>query len=772
MSTEPSLGIDFGTTTSSMAWVDPRTGEARIIKNAEGEEKTPSVVYFGDGEPVVGTPAEHMLEDDEERRRVVASVKRELVNAPTLALPGRRVKPVEVAAAVLGKLKRDAEELHFNEPVARAVITCPAAFGPLERDEIAKAARLAGFAAVELLEEPVAAALAYSRDGRGVGKYVLVYDLGGGTFDLALLREQAGGFELAMEPKGLLRCGGDDFDLALYEHCERLAEQQWGERLDGAGLDLGFLRDCRKRKENLSAHDKVLFSSLIAAGRVFKHTLTRAVFEDLIRERVEATVRLTAELVRGAEARGQAVETVVLIGGSSRIPLIQRQLAEALPVAPRKYGEMDVAVALGAAYFSERVWPTEPVDDRPAGLAQYRAAVEQVWSAQPPAASALEGLGPRAGELGLDAEQAAAIERGVMGETKEAVLARLRQEQQKRRAKQSAQGGDKASAGAGAAERSRSPRPSLPRVTDLHGEPAELVQRLQRETAAALGLEVLFRDRLQDGGEGPEMLVIPPGRFLMGSPADEAERFDNEGPQHPVTFAHPFAIGRFAVTFAEYDAFCANTGRTRPDDNGWGRGRHPVIRVSWDDALAYCDWLSAQTGRRYRLPSEAEWEYAARAGTTTAFWWGNAIDPSLANYNGNYSYAGGPTGTDRQRTLTVNTFQPNPFGLYQVHGNVWEWCQDQWHGGYQGAPSDGAARGSPDKVSTVVRRSSGGGFLQGVLREFGLASEQTVRERRVVRGGSWNYDPRNCRAAYRHNITAGACLGYVGFRVCCGVPID
>ncbi len=151
----PSIGIDFGTTTSSMAWVDPRTGKAEVLKNAEGEEKTPSVVYFGDGAPLVGTAAEQMLEDEDERRRVVASIKRELVNAPTLALPGRRVMAVEVAAAVLAKLKHDAEALYFRAPVTRAVITCPAGFYAMERDEIAQAARLAGFAEVELLHEPV-----------------------------------------------------------------------------------------------------------------------------------------------------------------------------------------------------------------------------------------------------------------------------------------------------------------------------------------------------------------------------------------------------------------------------------------------------------------------------------------------------------------------------------------------------------------------------------------------------------------------------------------
>jgi len=357
------IGIDFGTTTSSMAWVDPRTGEAKVIKNAEGEEKTPSVVYFGERETLVGSPAEQMLEDESERRRVVQSVKRELVNTRTLALPGRRVKAVEVAAEVLKKLKCDAEDLHFHESVERAVVTCPAAFGPLERDEIERAARLAGFAEVRLLEEPVAAALAYSRQGLGIGRHILVYDLGGGTFDLALLREVDGSYKLAMEPKGLPSCGGDDFDIALYEWCEEEALRQWGAPIDERGLDLRFLRDCRKRKENLSVHDQVQFSSLIGAGRVFKHTLTRDLLESVIGPRIEATVRLTGELVRTAKVQGYEVDTVVLIGGSTRIPLVQRRLRETLPVEPHRWQHQDVAVALGAAYFAQKSWQLKPGSD-------------------------------------------------------------------------------------------------------------------------------------------------------------------------------------------------------------------------------------------------------------------------------------------------------------------------------------------------------------------------------------------------------------------------
>ncbi|RMD68212.1 MAG: PEGA domain-containing protein, partial [Gammaproteobacteria bacterium] len=176
-----------------------------------------------------------------------------------------------------------------------------------------------------------------------------------------------------------------------------------------------------------------------------------------------------------------------------------------------------------------------------------------------------------------------------------------------------------------------------------------------------------FRDRLRDGGFGPEMVVIPPGRFLMGSPFDEEGRDSDEGPQHRVSIARPFAIGRYEVTFEEYDRFCEATGRRRPDDNGWGRGKRPVINVSWHDAKAYARWLSKQTGKRYRLPSEAEWEYAARAGTSTRYWWGDRVGHGHANCDGCGSW------WDGKETAPVGFFDPNPWGLYDTAGNVWEW---------------------------------------------------------------------------------------------------
>ena len=200
----------------------------------------------------------------------------------------------------------------------------------------------------------------------------------------------------------------------------------------------------------------------------------------------------------------------------------------------------------------------------------------------------------------------------------------------------------------------------------------------------------IFRDRLENGTDGPEMVVIPacPGGFLMGSPLSERERRNSET-QRRVEIPLRFALGRYAVTFDEYDPFCKATGRKRPDDGKWGRERRPVINVSWEDAVAWCDWMAGMTGGIYRLPSQAEWEYSCRGDRSgenaTPFspgvaWTGKGtfITVAEANFDGTLSYNGSPRGDYRKRTVPVDfeEFRPNGFGLWQMHGNVWEWCAD------------------------------------------------------------------------------------------------
>lgn len=363
----PLLGIDFGTSQSSMAWFNPRTGQAEVIRNAEGEDKTPSVVYYGDGETLVGKPAEDLLENEHERGRILFGVKRHLAKRVRYALGDRHIRPGDVVADILRKLKRDAEDGHFREAVTRAVITHPAVFDQLENDLLAEAAKEAGFAEVVLLPEPVAAAIAYAEAGLNVGDHVLVFDLGGGTFDLALLNRGDADepFTLAAEPRGL-RCGGDDFDQALYDHCDAVAQQTLGRPIGTKDLrDLHFLRECRRRKENLSVRTRSEFSSYLRGGVQFKHAIDRESFERLIDSAVQPTVSLTRSILDEAASEGRKPKAVVLIGGSSQVPLVQRLLREALSIEPVKWQGRDLAVALGAAYHARRLWMrrwhTEPI---------------------------------------------------------------------------------------------------------------------------------------------------------------------------------------------------------------------------------------------------------------------------------------------------------------------------------------------------------------------------------------------------------------------------
>ena len=273
-------------------------------------------------------------------------------------------------------------------------------------------------------------------------------------------------------------------------------------------------------------------------------------------------------------------------------------------------------------------------------------------------------------------------------------------------------------------------------TTDAHYAllfPPRAAKPLSMEEEGALNPKDVFREC----DKCPEMVVVPKGSFLMGSPESEAQRGDEEGPQHQVTFARQFAAGRFAVTFEEWDACVADGGcdAYRPRDQGWGRGLEPVINVSWTDARAYVEWLRRKTGREYRLLSEAEREYVSRAGTTTPFWTGATILPSQANYDATFVYAGGVTGEYRRRTMPVDSFASNPWGLYQINGNVEEWAEDCQNRRYQGAPIDGSAR------------------TQGNCTY------------RAVRGGSWFDSPISLRSSFRSWRTVDTRSDTLGFRV-------
>lgn len=227
---------------------------------------------------------------------------------------------------------------------------------------------------------------------------------------------------------------------------------------------------------------------------------------------------------------------------------------------------------------------------------------------------------------------------------------------------------------------------------------------------------------IRDCAECPELVVIPAGRFAMGSPASEEGHNDDEGPVREVSVP-AFAAGRYEVTVAEYKA-CVDAGACPSvREGGFGGGSRPVTFVSWEEGQAYARWLSGKTGKTYRLLSEAEWEYAARAGTTTPFSFGATVSPAQANYNATNAYAGGPTGEWRRMSLPVGSFAPNAFGLFDMHGNVREWVEDSYFEYYIRQPVDGSAY------------------------------SMSPGSDRVFRGGSWEKGPHPMRSAFRDSTS-------------------
>jgi formylglycine-generating enzyme required for sulfatase activity len=267
-------------------------------------------------------------------------------------------------------------------------------------------------------------------------------------------------------------------------------------------------------------------------------------------------------------------------------------------------------------------------------------------------------------------------------------------------------------------------------------EEGEIIQREQ-------GRALAFREPLATD-VGLEMVAIPSGKFMMGSPESEHDRYEHESPQHTVT-VQPFFISKYPVTQDQWRTIASTSPIERelnPNPSSFkGDDNRPVENVSWEEAVEFCQRLSLKTGRDYRLATEAEWEYACRAETNTPFHFGETITSKLASYDSNRIYLNERKGKNQQTPMPVGNFPPNAFGLYDMHGNVWEWCLDHWHDNYQDAPIDGSAWISSDNNA-----------------------------RRVLRGGSWDLNPCNCRSATRSYDTPDFRSYTFGFRVVCEIP--
>jgi formylglycine-generating enzyme required for sulfatase activity len=263
-----------------------------------------------------------------------------------------------------------------------------------------------------------------------------------------------------------------------------------------------------------------------------------------------------------------------------------------------------------------------------------------------------------------------------------------------------------------------------------------------------------FRENL--GGVFLDMLLIPGGSFVMGAPITEAESRDKERPQHEVKIA-PFFMGRYPITQAQWRAIALLDTMERelnPNPAYFQGDNRPVEHVNWQDCLEFCARLSKYTGKNYRLPSEAEWEYACRAGSTTPFHFGETLSTEVANYDGTFTYGSGIVGKNRAVTVEVGSLGGvNAFGLSDMHGQVWEWCLDPWHDNYYGAPTDGSVwdgQNSSDYLNILDRLSI-------------LILDERAH---VIRGGSYLNAPRGCRSAFRNYYDEVSYLD-VGLRVVC-----
>lgn len=368
------IGIDFGTSYCTASWVNPATGRPEaIVFNETGMSKMPSIVYYPrDSEPVVGLAAKNQLDNcgqmNEDNRRqtlpfIIKSIKRLMrQNSFFWKENGEKVTHEQVIADILKKIRKEAEVVCFaGEPIEEVVLTHPVIFEKWKKEMLKKAARLAGFTEISLLEEPIAAALGYLSNGLQRGENVLVYDFGGGTFDVAYVQYDQDHYRIPIEPDGDPFCGGDDVDGLLYDRWEQLTLQKYKHRIcaDVNDRDIAFLQRCCLQKEKISlsgsvnnGFDEIFFLPDFCRIRL---TVTQDDFNRMTAPIIEKTIEKTRKLLEKIEERGYRLDQVIMIGGSSRLPLVAKRLKEILPVEPLRVMQVDTAVALGAVLHTRDV---------------------------------------------------------------------------------------------------------------------------------------------------------------------------------------------------------------------------------------------------------------------------------------------------------------------------------------------------------------------------------------------------------------------------------
>jgi len=679
------LGIDFGTSYSSAAYV--RDGSPVAVKFGHNLTSMPSSASVdGQGELRVGRVAENRRRLDPTCYR--REFKLDLGSRTPYQMGGRELLPEELVTAVLAEFRREAgRQAGTGQPPHGAVITVPADYQKQKRLSMQRAAEAAGFAAAQLLEEPVAAALYHARRSapEREGEVTLVYDLGGGTFDAALIRKQGAWYQTLALPVGA-RCGGVDFDRAVFNLLRQGYPAEFGAALSGDAKKVLLTRllladACRELKHRLSEEEEVEELLMLPDSPPLEVRVRREEFDEAISPLVAETCELSRRMVESAGLSMEAVGRVLLVGGSCRIPFVREAVERLLGRPSVMSDEPELAVSLGAALYSLELPPPPTGPVTAADI--YRCALElTAASGGNPQAEALRGqLLKMRTLLGISRVEAEAVELEAAGRA----------------------GLNRASEYAPASGRAGGVRGAAP-------------------TAEVEGISL-------------KMVWVPGGSFLMGSLPGELGRETHEGPQHQVT-VQGFYLGECPVTQGMWRAVMGG-------DPSYFKGEHhPVEQVVWHEAVEFCRRLSERsTGMEFRLPSEAEWEYACRAGTNSPFYFGVSLSTAQANFDGRLFHGGGEKGGYRMQTTGVAEFGPNGWGLYDMHGNVWEWCQDFWHDTYDGAPSDGSA------------------WLTGGNR--GL---------RVVRGGSWFNYPSYCRSASRQPSHLSFRNKTTGFRIAWSGP--
>ena len=757
------LGIDFGTCFSSAALM--LNGNLERIKNPRklGYSFPSSVYVPGQGDILVGNTADNQRNKDPERYR--REFKRDLGRSIPYQFGDRQFLPEDLVTEVLRKLKQEAEVMvkaHGYEALNAAVITVPTTYQDHKRNLMEQAAQQAGFTEVELLEEPVATALYYTQyDNIEAGEIILVYDLGGGTFDATLMQKQAESYNLLAQPVGLEHCGGIDFDQEIFSDLkEKTQETQLGALLDPQRRDPEALRArlmiadwCREAKHQLS--EVKIFEDLPPGFYSDFYTLSREQFNTKIQSYIEKTVSLCEQLLKDADLSWEKINKILLVGGSCRVPIVQQALTAKLEQAIVLADEPELAVCLGAAIRGDALEQEKKADifiarglthfaqqNNVEALAQYK----QALAINPNSALAYFSCGLSHYRIQQYQEAVASYSQSLALNNDFSLSYFCRGLTYIEVGNSEGAISDFRQAGI------------LPDVTDQNddnesrkdkGAATPYTDSLSEFSFEVLTVNetstIIKRDQkkashfIEDVGNGIEidMVSIPAGKFIMGSSKTEPGHENCESPDHEVIL-QPFCISRFPITQSQWRAV-AESQKIRRDlrlDPSRFKGENlPVEQVSWHDASEFCERLSRLTNRTYCLPSEAQWEYACRACTRTAFHLGPTLNFDIVNFDG--SNGSGNDSRYRQQTTPVGSLNnANNFSLMDMHGNVRELCLDLWHKNYQDAPSDGKAWLNFGELDTCV-----------------------------VRGGSWMCYGHRCRSARREKVSLSTRFSDMGFRV-------